>query len=52
VVNPGEVPRSIETRNKIPDCVTPWWNETKKKTVLFALGWKRPRKETLSVALA
>ena len=29
-----------------------WWNETKEKIVLFAWGWKRPRSETLPVALA
>src|SRR5262249_8928463 len=28
------------------------WNETKKETVLFVFGGKRPRKETLLVALA
>ena len=42
----------IETRNKIPACVAPWWNETKKETVLHAFGGERPRKETLLVALA
>jgi hypothetical protein len=47
-----KAPHSIETRNKIPDCVSRWWNETKKKIVLFAWGWKRPRSETLPVALA
>jgi hypothetical protein len=39
-------------RKKIPDCIAPGWTETKKKTVLVALGWKRPRKDALSVGLA
>jgi hypothetical protein len=40
------VPRSIETRNKIPDCVAPQWNETKKEGDGFArlrLGGARER---------
>jgi hypothetical protein len=36
---------------KIQGRVAPRWNETK-ETVLFAFGEKRPRKETLWVALA
>jgi hypothetical protein len=46
------VARAIETRNKIPDCVAPRWNETKKETVLFAFVGERPKNETLLVALA
>jgi hypothetical protein len=42
----------METRNKIPDCVAPRWNETKKETVLCTFGEKRPRKEPLFTALA
>ena len=45
-------PRSIETTNKIQDRGAPPSNETKKETVLRAFGVKRPRKETLWVALA
>jgi hypothetical protein len=47
VVNPGEVPRSIETRNKLPDCAGPGWKETNNETVLVASGGTRPRKEAL-----
>ena len=39
------VARAIETRNKIPDCGAPRWNETKKETVLFAFGGERPREQ-------
>jgi hypothetical protein len=39
-------------RNKIPDCVAPRWNETKKETVLFTFGGERPRNKKLKVALA
>jgi hypothetical protein len=42
---------SIETRNRIPDCVAPWWNEIKKQTVLCTFGGMRPRRETLFMAL-
>jgi hypothetical protein len=36
---------------KIQGRVAPPWNETNKETFLFAFGGKRPRKETLLVAL-
>ena len=29
--------------NKIPDYVARWWNERKKKMVLFAWGWNEQR---------
>jgi hypothetical protein len=38
--------------NKIPDCVAPRWNETKKETVRFAFGGERPRNKTLSATIA
>jgi hypothetical protein len=51
VVNPAWG-SSLETRNKIQDRIAHGGNETKKETVLRAFGKKRPRKETLLVALA
>jgi hypothetical protein len=33
-----EVPRSIETLNKIPDCIASLWNETRKEAALFPSG--------------
>jgi len=52
VVNPACVCSAIESRNKIPDCVAPRWNEAKKEIVLFAFGGERPRNKTLSVTIA
>ncbi len=39
------MPRSTETRNKIPECVAPQWNETKKETVLHAYGLGETKEE-------
>jgi hypothetical protein len=52
VVPCRELPRSIETRNKLLDCGASRWNKSKKKTVLFAFNGERPRNKTLSVTIA
>jgi hypothetical protein len=38
--------------NKIPDCVPPRWNETKKKEILLAFDGMESSKEMLSEPLA
>ena len=52
VITRQRVPRSIETRNKIQDSRRSSVERDKEETVLRAFGGKRPRKETLLVALA
>jgi hypothetical protein len=42
----------IETRNTIPDLVTPRWNESKYEPILLGFGEERPRNKTLLLARA